>query len=106
MLMVTAYGLYYVQKWTKPLSEVKGMRYGVREDAISGVRRGLVTNQCISEESKGIYTWNIFDREEERKRLEEIVNKAPVCEREAALSVLDAFNHTCYPADDTEVNHV
>jgi len=102
MLMVTAYGLHYVVKWTKPLHQVQGMSYGVREDAISGVRRGLVSNQCISDLSAGVYYWNIFDREVERKRLEKAVAKAPVCEHDEALKRLDEFNHTCYPADDTE----
>jgi hypothetical protein len=115
MLMVTAYAAHHSVLWTKPLMSVEGMAWGVRDDAVSGKRRGLVYNQCTHPASEGVMLWNIFDREEERTRLEEVHNKLQeqfvrgakcLPELRQALEALDTYNHACYPADDLEVSHV
>lgn len=60
MIVVTAYDrMHRVVFANKPVEEVVGMAYGVREDALSGKRRGLVGNQCTAPESRGIYWWEI-----------------------------------------------
>lgn len=60
MITVTAYGLgFRVIFENKPLDEVKGMAYGVREDAESGKRIGLVPNQCTSKDSEKVLYWEI-----------------------------------------------
>lgn len=60
MVLVTAYGLNYSIIFSdRPLDKVQGMAYGVREDAITGRRRGIVTNQCSHPDSREVYMWEI-----------------------------------------------
>jgi hypothetical protein len=111
MLVVTAYAVFHRVLWTKPLSEVKGMAWGVRDDAISGKRLGLVYNQCIAEESKDVMLWNIQDREVMRKEHESLVNvyltklqHGARCQAEfdEALRRLEEYCNAVYPSDDVE----
>lgn len=47
MIVVTSYDVFWrVIAENVPLDQVQGMAYGVREDAISGKRLGIVGNQC------------------------------------------------------------
>lgn len=59
-ILVTAYGRGDAVIFAdRPLNEVKGMAWGVRDDALSGRRLGVVGNQCSSLDSKDVYIWDI-----------------------------------------------
>ena len=59
-ILVTAYGWNDTVIFTdRPINEVKGMAWGVRDDALTGRRLGLVGNQCSSPDSRQVYYWDI-----------------------------------------------
>ena len=59
-ILVTAYGWNHTVIFTdRPINEVKGMAWDVRDDALTGRRLGLVGNRCSSPDSQQVYYWDI-----------------------------------------------
>lgn len=54
--VIIAFGLGWVELYRAPLSQIKGMAYGVREDYESGYR-GIRSNWCTSDDSKQVHAW-------------------------------------------------
>lgn len=57
---IIAYGLGYKELFRKPLSEVQGMAYGVREDYENGSTK-LTVNQCTARESDRVFAWGVAE---------------------------------------------
>ncbi len=53
---IIAFDRNWNELYRKPLSQIEGMAYGVREDYESGYR-GIKTNWCTSEASKSVCAW-------------------------------------------------
>lgn len=54
--IIAAFDRNWNELYRKPLNQIEGMAYGVREDYESGYR-GIKTNWCISESSRYVHAW-------------------------------------------------